>query len=53
MHEELCFFISGKYEFQVDADVIPVAGGSVVRVSSDGKRSVRNSGMSPLVMLQR
>lgn len=50
-HEELYFFLVGKGEFQVDGQVFPVEEGSVVRVSPDGKRSVRNNGTSPLVML--
>lgn len=50
-HEELYFFLSGQGEFQVDGQVFPVAEGSVVRVSPDGRRSVRNNGGQPLVML--
>lgn len=50
-HEELYFFLSGKGEFQVDGEVFPVEEGSVVRVAPDGKRSVRNNGNEPLVML--
>lgn len=50
-HEELYFFLSGKGEFQVDGQVFPVEEGSVVRVSPYGKRSVRNNGTTPLVML--
>ena len=50
-HEELYFFLSGKGEFQVDGQVFPVEEGSVVRVSPSGKRSVRNNGTTPLVML--
>lgn len=50
-HEELYFFLSGKGEFQVDGEVIPIAEGSVVRVNPAGKRSVRNNGTTPLVML--
>ena len=50
-HEELYFFLVGKGEFQVDGQVFPVEEGSVVRVSPDGKRSVRNNGTTPLVML--
>ncbi len=50
-HEELYFFLAGKGEFQVDGEVFPVEEGSVVRVSPDGKRSVRNNGTAPLVML--
>lgn len=50
-HEELYFFLSGSGEFQVDGQVFPVGEGSVVRVAPAGKRSVRNNGTVPLVML--
>ena len=50
-HEELYFFLAGTGEFQVDGQVVPVCEGSVVRVAPAGKRSVRNNGTEPLVML--
>lgn len=50
-HEELYFFLSGEGEFQVDGRVFPVTEGSVVRVAPAGRRSVRNNGTAPLVML--
>lgn len=50
-HEELYFFLSGNGEFQVDGQVFPISEGSVVRVAPEGKRSVRNNGTEPLVML--
>ena len=50
-HEELYFFIKGNGECQVDGEVFPVEEGSVVRVAPDGRRSVRNNGTAPLVML--
>lgn len=50
-HEELYFFLSGNGEFQVDGEVFPVGEGSVVRVAPSGKRSVRNNGTEPLLML--
>lgn len=50
-HEELYFFLAGKGEFQVDGVVFPVQEGSVVRVAPAGRRSVRNNGDEPLVML--
>lgn len=50
-HEELYFFLSGKGEFQVDGMVFPVEEGSIVRVSPEGRRSVRNNGTAPLSML--
>lgn len=50
-HEELYFFLAGKGEFQVDGKVFAVEEGSVVRVAPAGRRSVRNNGDQPLVML--
>lgn len=50
-HEELYFFLSGKGEYQVDGEVFPVEEGTVVRVSPAGRRTVRNNGDTPLVML--
>ena len=50
-HEELYFFLAGKGEFQVDGQVFPVCEGSVVRVAPEGRRSVRNNGTEPLLML--
>lgn len=50
-HEELYFFLSGKGEFQVDGQTFPIEEGSVVRVAPAGRRSVRNNGTEPLVML--
>lgn len=50
-HEELYFFLRGRGEFQVDGEIFPVSEGSVVRVAPDGRRSVRNNGTEPLVML--
>ncbi len=50
-HEELYFFLAGKGEFQVDGETFPIGEGSVVRVAPNGKRSVRNTGAEPLLML--
>lgn len=50
-HEELYFFLSGSGEYQVDGQTFPVAEGSVVRVAPAGRRTVRNNGSEPLVML--
>lgn len=49
-HEEIYIFLSGHGEFQVDNKSFTVEEGSVVRVSPEGKRSVRNTGETPLVM---
>lgn len=51
LNEEMYIFIKGRGEFQVDGKVFPVAEGSVVRVSPAGKRSVRNNGNEPLIMI--
>lgn len=50
-HEELYIFVSGEGEFQVDGQIFPIKEGSVVRVAPEGKRSVRNNGTEPLVMI--
>ena len=50
-HEELYFVLSGTGEFQVDGKVFPVTEGCVVRVAPAGRRSVRNNGSEPLIML--
>lgn len=50
-HEELYFFLSGKGEFQIDGENIPVQEGSVVRVSPAGKRTIRNNGTAPMLVL--
>ena len=50
-HEELYFFLGGTGEFQVDGQVFPVCEGSVVRVAPEGRRSVRNNGTEPLLVL--
>ena len=50
-HEELYFFLKGEGQMQVDGEIIPVAEGSVVKVAPAPKRSVRNVGNEPLVML--
>lgn len=50
-HEELYVFVKGQGEFQVDGKVFAIGEGDVVRVAPSGKRSVRNIGNEPLVMI--
>lgn len=50
-HEELYFFLKGQGEYQVDGQTIAVSEGSVVRVAPEGRRTVRNTGNDPLLML--
>lgn len=50
-HEELYFVLSGAGEFQVDGERFAVSEGCVVRVAPAGRRSVRNNGAEPMVLL--
>ncbi len=50
-HEELYFFLSGKGQMQLDGENVEVEEGSVVRVAPAAKRSIRNNGSQPLVVL--
>lgn len=50
-HEELYFVLAGQGRFQVDGTCFPVGEGDVVRVAPAGRRSVRNDGSEPLVVL--
>ena len=48
---EFSFQVFAPGEMQVDGTIVAVQEGSVVRVAPAGKRSVRNNGTEPLVML--
>ena len=50
-HEELYFILKGEGQYQVDGEVFPVSEGSVIRVSPDGKRALKNTGSEDLTML--
>lgn len=50
-HEELYIFLSGEGQMQIDGEIFPINEGSVVRVAPAPKRSVRNTGDEPLVMI--
>lgn len=50
-HEELYIFVQGKGEFQVDGKIFPISEGSIVRVDPAPKRTVRNTGTEPLIMI--
>ena len=50
-HEELYFVLSGKGEYQVDGQNIPLQQGTIVRVSPEGKRAIHNNGTEPMVVL--
>ena len=50
-HEELYFVLSGKGEYQVDGQNIPLQQGTIVRVAPEGKRAIHNNGTEPMVVL--
>lgn len=50
-HEELYIFVKGSGEFQVDGNIFPIGEGSVVRVAPACKRTLRNTGAEPMIMI--
>jgi mannose-6-phosphate isomerase-like protein (cupin superfamily) len=50
-HEELYIIIKGEGEYQVDGKVFAIGEGSIVRVAPAGKRALRNTGTTPMVMI--
>ncbi len=50
-HEELYFILRGEGQYQVDGEIFPVSEGTVIRVSPNGKRALKNTGSDNLTML--
>lgn len=50
-HEELYFILGGEGQYQVDGEIFPVCEGSVIRVSPNGKRALKNTGNDNMTML--
>ena len=50
-HEELYIILRGNGTYQVDNEQFPVSEGTIVRVSPDGRRALKNTGSEPLTML--
>ena len=50
-HEELYIILKGEGQYQVDGEVFPVSEGTVIRVSPDGRRALKNTGSDNLTML--
>ena len=50
-HEEFYIIVRGDGEFQVDGKIFAVGEGSVIRVSPDGRRALRNTGAEPMIMI--
>ena len=49
-HEEVYVVISGKGEYQVDGKTFPICEGSVIRVSPEGRRNMRNTGTTDMIV---
>lgn len=49
-HEELYIILKGEGQYQVDGEIFPVSEGTIVRVSPDGKRALKNTGSENLTM---
>jgi mannose-6-phosphate isomerase-like protein (cupin superfamily) len=47
-NEEAYIFIGGTGEMQIDGEIIPVKEGSIVRISTQGERTLRNTSNEPL-----
>ena len=50
-HEELYIILRGEGQSQVDGEIFPVSEGTIVRVSPNGKRALKNTGSENLTML--
>jgi len=50
-NEETYIILKGSGEFQVDEECFPVSEGSIIRISPEGKRCLRNSSDSPLIYM--
>ena len=50
-HEELYFILKGEGMYQVDGEQFAVSEGTIIRVSPDGKRALKNTGTTDMVML--
>jgi mannose-6-phosphate isomerase-like protein (cupin superfamily) len=51
LHEEIYIFIKGYGQFQVDETIIDVKEGSMIRVSPDGNRTLRNNSYDPMIYM--
>ncbi len=50
-HEELYIIMRGHGTYQVDGEQFAVSEGTIVRVSPDGRRAIKNTGSENLTML--
>lgn len=47
-NEEAYIFIGGEGQMQIDGETFPVKEGSIVRIDTEGSRTLRNTGNEPL-----
>jgi len=50
-HEEIYIFLKGTGQFQVDEDVFPIKESSIIRVSPNGSRTLRNDSESGMIYM--
>lgn len=50
-NEELYLFIGGRGQFQVDGQIFEVKEGTAIRVSPEGERTLRNTGIGDLYFI--
>ncbi len=50
-HEEVYIFLKGKGQFQVDGNIVNVKEGTAIRVSPDGKRTLRNNSDNAMIFM--
>ena len=50
-HEELYLILKGEGEYQVDGEIFSVSEGSIIRVTPNGKRALKNTGKDEMLML--
>lgn len=50
-NEEAYIFVGGEGQMQVDGETFPVKEGTIVRVSTEGSRCLRNNSSEPLYYL--
>ncbi len=50
-HEEIYIFLKGTGQYQVDEDVFPIKEGSIIRVSPNGSRTLRNDSENGMIYM--
>jgi len=48
--EEFYIIVKGDGEYQIDGKIFPISEGSIVRVASDAKRALKNTGEIEIII---